>query len=786
MTGNKQNWNRRDVLRGMSALGFAAATNAPLALAKGADQFSDDDPLRWVNQSIGLGGHGHNYPGATVPFGMVQLSPDTTRTKDGWDWCSGYHLSQKTILGFSHTHLSGTGCGDLLDFLVVPRTGALKLDRGTMEDPSTGYGQTFSHQNEQMNPGYYSVKLDDCNIHAELTATEHAGLHRYTFPASEQSYFLIDLYHSYYWDVKKGTSVQWAEASQSGDRTILAGHATNAWGDGRQMFGAFEFSRPFDRVEFYLDGKLVADPGASIKGKNLKVAVYFKTKENEQILIRAGISGVSTEGAQKNLGAELHQFDFEATRKQAEELWRKELAKVRIKTAEHDEKIVFYTAFYHTMLGPTLFEDVDGRYRGMDGAIHQLEHGQHNYTTFSLWDTYRAEHPLFTLVHKDRVPDMVNSLIRMAVESPAGMPVWPLQGKETACMTGYHSASVIAEACVKGFKGIDLNKAYEAMKKRAFVDDYRGMNWYRQLGFIPADLEEESVSKTLEYDYNDWAIAHVATHLGDNETAKKLIARSHNYRNYWDKSTGFLRPRLKDGSWTTPFDPIEMGHSKKWRDYTESNAWQTTFGIQHDVTNYIELLGGDKKFIEKLDVLFNQPSTLPPDAPPDIDGMVGQYAHGNEPSHHIAYLYAFAGEPAKTQERVHMLCKTMYKNSATEGIAGNEDVGQMSAWFVLSALGFYAVDPVSGKYVFGSPLFEHAELQLGDGKRLVLETKRESADSIYIRRVALNGKAHERSWFHHEEVANGAHMVFTMVKTPDAEFGKAADQRPISKQTIVS
>jgi predicted alpha-1,2-mannosidase len=778
---NKMLWTRRDLVLGLSALGVSVAAGLPALAANSRVNSSQDagantsgeDIFRFVNIALGTGGHGHTYPGATVPFGMVQLSPDTFN--DDWDWCSGYHLSDDSIMGFSHTHLSGTGCGDLLDFLVVPRTGEVRLVPGDRKQPGTGYRSRFSHDNEHAHPGYYSVLLDS-GVRAELTATEHAGFHRYTFPANEESHILIDLTHAY---GKSPENIEWCSARATGNNSLVAGHETQAWGAGRQMFIALEFSRPFDRLDFYLDGEKTAALAGDLRGKNVKVVAHFKTQANEQILIKAGLSGVSTEGAQKNLAAEIADWNFERVQHAAEQRWRTELGKIRVETSDLDRKTVFYSSLYHTMMGPTLFDDVDGSYRGMDDKIHHLPKGQRNYTTFSLWDTYRAEHPLFTLIHADRVPDMVNSLIRMAVESPAGMPVWPLQGKETGTMTGYHSAAVIAEACAKGFTGIDYPAAYTAMKKRAFVDDYRGLPWYRSFGFIPADLEDESVSKTLEYDYDDWAIAHVAHRLGDHENAKLLIERSRNYRHAWDAATGFLRAKLQDGTWAMPFDPIEMGHSKRWRDYTESNAWQTTFGIQHDVTGYIELMGGDAAFVTKLNTLFNMPSTLPSDAPPDIAGMVGQYAHGNEPSHHIAYLYAYAGEPAKTQERVHFLNTKMYSNTP-DGIAGNEDCGQMSAWFILSSIGFYAVDPVSAHYVFGTPLFDRVTLSLAGGKKLVFEAERATPESIYIRTVEFDGKDHPRSWFSHADVAQGGHFVFHLGSQPDPHFGKDQASRPVS------
>jgi len=772
------NWTRRRVLQGFAALG--AVSGLPRIARAVSTPMVDGELLKLVNVFCGTGGHGHCFPGATVPFGMVQLSPDTYN--DDWDWCSGYHDSDDTIMGFSHTHLSGTGCGDLLDFLVVPRTGDVRLVPGDRKQPGTGYRSSFSHTDEKAHPGYYSVLLKDMGIRAELTATEHCGLHRYTFPESDTSHIVLDLAHAYGKD-----NVEWCSVVSLGDKTLLGGRATKAWGDGREMYIALEFSRPFDKVELFSDDKPVAADD-EVKGKNVKAVVHWKTRAGEQILVKAGISGVSTGGARKNLAAEIPGWDFAAVQRAAEERWRAELGKIRVETKSENDKRVFYSAFYHTLMAPTLFDDVDGQYMGMDGKAHQLAKGERNYTTFSLWDTFRAEHPLMTLIHADRVPDMVNSLIRMAEQSPQGMPVWPLQGKETGTMTGYHSASVMAEACAKGFAGVDWKRAYAVMHKRAFVDDYRGLPLYRKMGYIPCDLEEESVSKTLEYDYNDWAVACVAERVGEKADADLLRKRSRNYRNYWNAETGFLRPKMADGSWAVPFDPIEMGHSKKWRDYTESNAWQTTFGIQHDVTGYIALLGGDEAFVAKMDTLFNQPSTLPADAPPDIAGMVGQYAHGNEPSHHIAYLYAYAGRPDKTAERIHMLNTTMYSDHL-DGMAGNEDCGQMSAWYVLSSIGFYAVDPVSAEYVFGSPLFDRVTMKLGGGRELVVEARRESAKSVYVASVELNGKPHPNAWFRHADVAAGGRFAIRMTDRPElteAGFGRSEATRPKSKLGVSS
>src|ERR1017187_9631020 len=768
---------RRDVLRGFAAAGVVTALEVPGIFAKpvsGGNVSQDEDALESVDVFLGTGGHGHLYPGASAPFGMVQLSPDTYNA--GWDWCAGYHASDTSIQGFSHTHLSGTGCGDLLDFLLMPRTGDVHLEPGSRENPEEGYRSRFSHTSEKAHPGYYSVFLEDTGILAELTATERVGFHRYTFPASASSHFVLDLTHAI---GRFPDRIQWASVLQKGQSTLAAAHATNAWAPGRQMNAVFEFSRPFDRVDFYLDGTRVDPAAGELRGKDVKVAVHFSTHAGEMIQVKAGLSGVDTQGCLKNLTAEIPGWDFDEVSRQTSDQWRRQLAKIRIETDNKEWKRTFYTSLYHSMLAPTLFDDTDGRYRGMDGAIHKLEQGEHNYTTFSLWDTYRAEHPLITLIHGDRIPDMMNSLIRMAVQSPAGMPVWPLQGKETGTMPGYHSAAVLAEACVKGFKGMDLEAAYQAMKKRAFIDDYRGLKWYREMGYIPADKEAESVSKSLEYCYDDWAVAHVAQALGHAEEAEQLLKRSRNYRNYFNPQTEFLQAKLSDGQWAKPFDPIELGYSKKWRDYTESNSWETTFGVQHGVTGYISFFGGDKAFLAKLDGLFNAPPTLPHNAPPDIAGMVGQYAHGNEPSHHIAYLYSFAGQPHKTQQMVRKLMTTMYSDTLG-GIAGNEDCGQMSAWYVLSAMGFYSVDPVSAKYIFGTPLFDKVTVHMSSGADLTIEAHRDTPDSFYIDSVELNGKPHASSWFHHADVTRGGRFVLRMRKDPGSKFGQNAADRPVS------
>ncbi|HEY4010624.1 MAG TPA: GH92 family glycosyl hydrolase [Acidobacteriaceae bacterium] len=758
--------------------GALASAAVPSHLLAYSGEAVDEDPLRWVDPRIGTGGHGHCFPGACVPFGAVQLSPDTYN--DEWDWCSGYHISDSSIMGFSHTHLSGTGCGDLLDFLVMAGTGPVKLAPGSRANPDEGYRSRFSHEQEHMEPGYYSVFLQGPQVHVELTATERTGLHKYVFPQSDAAWLIVDLSHSY---LKNGGSSVWsAELMNPAPDKLMGSRVTCAWAWRRPCSFAMQFSRVPDRIDFYSDDKLVT-PAAfrdgKLEGDNLKAVLHFRTQANEAILVRTGISGVGAEGAARNLQAEQPDWDFARTRSAAQEKWREQIGRIHAEIADPDQKRTFYTSLYHMSIGPMLYDDVDGQYRGMDKRVHTLPPGQHNYTCFSLWDTFRAAHPAYTIWQTDRVPHFVNTLVRMAGESPEGVPVWPLQTVETGGMTGYHSASVMAEAIRKGIQGIDAKACYDALWRRCMVENFRGMGYYRQLGFIPADRESESVSECFEYCYDDWAVANIAHKIGRKDEAAMLVERSKNYRHSFNPTNQFMQAKLFDGSWATPFDPIELGHSSRWRDYTESNAWQTTFGVQHDPAGLIALFGGREQFLKRLDMLFSISSAQPPDAPLDIAGLVGQYAHGNEPSHHIAYLYAYAGAPHRTQERVRMLMDTMYR-AEPDGIAGNEDVGQMSAWYVLSALGFYAVDPVGATYILGSPLIDRAKVNLGNGKYLTIEVKRSSPKHMYVHSFTLNGVPQQRAWFHHSDIAAGGHIVLEMGPDPNLAFGANADHLPPS------
>lgn len=728
-------------------------------------------PSQYVDVFIGTGGHGHTYPGATLPFGMVQLGPDTYNAV--WDSCSGYHASDSSIMGFSHTHLSGTGIGDMLDVLVMPRTGPVQLNPGSLEHPESGYRSRY--QSQYAEPGYYRVLLSDTDITAELTASLRAGMHRYTFGSDAPGHVLIDFAHGM--QDKPGVPTRVTDASLAlvGNDTLVGGRRVHQWADGRYVYFAMKLSRPFAGATLYSDDAAVG--GTRIEGAHLKAVLRYPDAHDQPLLIKVGLSAVDIDGALRNLEQEMPGWDFDGYRIRAAEAWNAELSRVHVETTNTAAKRIFYTSLYHSLLAPTLFDDVDGRYRGMDLDLHRLPEGSHNYSTYSLWDTYRALHPMLTLLQPDRVPDLVSGLIRMGEESPDGVPVWPLQGVETGCMTGYHSAVVVAEACVKGLGGPEIAKAWPLFRQRAMDDDYRGLAKYRTLGFIPSDQVDEAASKTLEYAYDDWAVAAIAAATGATSEAMALRRRSQNYRHLFDKATQFVRPRLANGEWAEPFDPRGMGHSSRWRDFTECNAWQATFLNQHDVTGYIRLFGGDEAFEARLDELFSTSSELPPDAPPDIAGLVGQYAHGNEPSHHIAYLYAYVGAHHKTQARVRRLLEGQY-HAAPDGLAGNEDCGQMSAWYVMSALGIYAVDPVGGNYVFGSPLFDDVTIDTGSGHSLRIQALNNGPGKPYIQSITWQGRPWTRSWIPHGELARGGHLVFTMGARPNLDFGRSHDDRP--------
>ena len=776
---------REFIARASLAAGTALLEGVPFASGEqerdsarqGAVADGDSEDLtKYVNVFVGTGGHGHTFPGATVPFGAVQLSPDTGMRD--WDWCSGYHHDDKTMMGFSHTHLSGTGASDMLDLLLVPRTGEVVLepgaDPGARTNPEGTYRSRFSHADQTAEPGFYQVLTESAagnKIKTELTATERSGLARFTFPAGEPAYLLLDWHHAY----GETDPVQSAVLQLVNEKQIMGSRIVNRWAPNREICFASELSVQPTKVELFVDNQPATE--RRVTGRNLKAVLHFPP--GSTVLIKSGISMVSASNALGNVRAEQPGFDFDAVRSSAKQKWQKELARIRIEDPNLERKTIFYSGLYHMMCAPTLADDANGQYRGFDKQVHQLTPGENNYSTYSLWDTYRALHPSFTLWQRDRVAPLVNCLVRVAEQSIYGFPIWPLQDGETYCMPGYHGASVMAEACMKKVPGIDWQRAYKAMRKRNMVDDYMGLPLYRELGYIPADKVGESIGKLVEYSYCDWACSKVADATGHPDDAKIQRKRSQNYNNVFDPKTQFVRPKLSNGEWAPNFNPKATGHIPHHRDYTEANAWQSTFFVQHDVKGYMALFGGREAFARKLDALFTAEPGVSNEVVPDMTGFIGQYVHGNEPSHHITYLYVWAGQPWKTQERVRELLLTHYRNDF-DGLDGNEDCGQMSAWYVMSAMGLYAVDPVSATYIMSAPLFEKVTIPMDGGGQLLIEAKRSSPDDKYIHSITVDGRPHDKLWINHADVVKGAHIVFTLGPEPNKTLGVAEQFMPPS------
>ncbi len=708
--------------------------------------------IDYVDPFIGTGGHGHTYPGATLPFGMMQLSPDTGI--EGWDWCSGYHYSDNSIMGFSHTHLSGTGATDYADILFMPTVGTLKFLPGDKDKPGEGYRSRFKHENEKSSPGYYSVFLDDYKVRAEMTVSMRTGLHKYTFPKTSEANIIIDLKHGL--DSDSEAIIKFV-----GMNRVEGMRKSHGWAQEHTVYFAAEFSKPFTGYGTVLDEKL-SDNNNEASGKNVKGYVRFTTENGEAVLVRIGISAVSIEGARKNLDKEIPQFDFEKIRQNAQKTWEKELSRIRVESKNEDQKKIFYTALYHTLITPNLFTDVDGKYFGMDRKIHTTK-GFDYYTVFSLWDTFRAEHPLFTIIDQKRAGDFVKTILSKYDEIGL-LPVWELASNETWCMIGYHSVPVIFDAYMKGIGGFDAKSALEAMKTSAERNQH-GQKLYRERGYIPADKENESVSKTLEYCYDDWCIAQLAKAIGAKEDYDKYNQRSLFYRNLFDKSTGFMRGKMTDGSWITPFEPKAVTQQ-----YTEANAYQYNFFVPQDIKGMIDLHGGNENFIKKLDGLFAESEKLEGRFQPDISGLIGQYAHGNEPSHNFAYLYNYAGAPWKTQERIRGIMNELY-TSKVDGLCGNDDCGQMSAWYVFSAMGFYPVTPGQNTYAIGSPIFDKVTINLENGKKFVVHAKNNSRQNKFIQTASLNGKAYDHSYITHQQIMSGGEIIFEMNDQPNKSWG---------------
>jgi predicted alpha-1,2-mannosidase len=721
---------------------------------------SHHEPVDYVNPFIGTGGHGHTFPGATVPFGMVQLSPDTRL--EGWDGCSGYHYSDSIVYGFSHTHLSGTGIADYCDIMLMPTSGEYYLNSGYKTGVDKGYASRFSKKTEKASPGYYSVKLKDYGISVELTATKRAGFQRYSFPKDKEAFVTLDLTHR---DKVLASSFRQINAYE-----VEGMRRSQSWAKDQYLYYYIRFNQPIQKLYLALDDTL--SNKTQVQGTNIKVAFDFGKLKNKVLLIKTGISAVSTEGAKKNLTAEIPGWNFDAIRKQAHAAWNKALSKIRIK-ADKTNKTIFYTALYHTMIAPNLYMDVDGKYRGTDLKIHQAK-GFTNYTVFSLWDTFRATHPLYTIIERKRDADFIKTFLHQ-YENGGQLPVWELAGNYTGCMIGYHSIPVIVDAWVKGIRGFNPEEALKAMKHSAMAD-HLGLAAYKKYGYIPADKEPESVSKTLEYAYDDWCIAQMASALNKPNDTRYFLQRAQSYKNLYDPQTGFMTPKIH-GLWKYPFYPTEVDFN-----YTEGNAWQYSFFVPQDVSGLMKLMGGKEKFAQKLNQLFTTSSKLTGRDQPDITGLIGQYAHGNEPSHQIAYLYDYAGKSWKTQAMVHKILYEMYADKPN-GLAGNEDCGQMSAWYVLSAMGFYAVTPGSDIYAIGTPILKEARINLENGKSFVIKAENLTKDNKYIQSARLNGVTYNKSYLTQQTIMHGGELVFVMGDKPNKQWGTRPGDMPVSAIT---
>ena len=714
-----------------------------LACTPAPQEKVEEDLIGYTNPMIGTDFTGNTYPGAQVPFGMVQLSPDNGLP--GWDRISGYYYPDSTIAGFSHTHLSGTGAGDLYDISFMPVTNPYK----TGAEP-LGIYSSFSHNDESASAGYYRVLLKDYNINVELTATERCGIQRYTFPEAESSIFL-NLKKAMNWDFTADSHIEVVDSC-----TIRGYRHSWGWSPKQYIYFQTRFSRPFDA--FQLDTTAITTKDKGRIGTAAVARFDFKTKQNEEILVTTALSGTSMEAAARNLEAEAPKDDFDFYMKQAQENWTKELVKIEVTSDDADKKTIFYTAMYHAMLAPTIYSDVDGSYFGPDGQVHQAE-GWTNYSTFSLWDTYRASHPLFTYLQPERVSDMIQCFLHF-YEQNGALPLWNLYGWETDMMIGYHAVPVIVDAYLKGIGDFDPVKALEACVTTANRDDYRSIGFYKEKGYVASDHENWSMSKTMEYAYDDYCIARMAEAMGEKEIADEFYRRSQNYRNVFNPETSFMQPRDSKGNFIPNYDPEAY-----IEDICESNGWQYYWSVAHDINGLIELTGGEARFAERLDSMFTYETADKSKLPIFSTGMIGQYAHGNEPGHHVIYLYNRVKQPWKTQQYAAQVMHTLYKNTP-DGICGNEDCGQMSSWYVFSAMGFYPVDPISGQYEIGSPIFPEVKMYLANGKTFVVRAENVSDENIYIQSVTVNGQPYNKSYITHEMIMQGDTIHFVMGNKP--------------------
>lgn len=709
-----------------------------------------EDLTQFVDPRIGTGGHGHVFYGANVPYGFIQLGP--TSIPQSWDWVSGYHVSDSTVIGFPHTHLSGTGIGDLHDINVIPVVGEVTYSRGDASSYETGLWSYSDRSKEVVTPGYYRTHLSRYNVDVELTATKRVGFHKYTFLGNESPAIVFDMVNGGCWDKTTEAVIRVVN-----DSTVSGYRYSKGWADDQRVFFRAEFSRKFDNVEFIVNDSV--KEGDMAKGAQLFARVNFAAGNQEPVYMKVALSPTSEEGAQLNMQTELSGWDFEKTIADAKAAWNKELNKVKVYTTDEASKKIFYTSLYHTLFAPSEFCDVNGDYYGADKQMHKGE-GFVNYTTFSLWDTYRAAQPLMTILHPEKMSDIINTMLHIH-QQQGKLPVWHLMGCETNCMVGNPGVPVVADAILKDIKGFDTELAFKALKESSMLPE-RGMEHRIEYGFIPADKMTEAIAYDMEYAIADWAVAQAAQKLGKQEDYEYFLKRSKSYKNYFDASTGFMRGKMLDGSWRTPFSPYASSHRDD--DYCEGNAWQYTWLVPHDVEGLVECFGSKEAFVNKLDSLFLANGDMGEASSPDISGLIGQYAHGNEPSHHTVYLYTLVGQPWKTADRIKEILHTMYTDQP-DGLSGNEDVGQMSAWYILSSFGFYQVEPAGGKFVFGYPNFDKVEITVPAGK-FVIERENKGQQNNYIQGIVLNGTEYKKPWIEYADIMKGGELKFLMGDEP--------------------
>lgn len=728
------------------------------AQSRAQDNKRSQSYTSFVNPFIGSGGHGHVFVGASVPFGAVQLGPENFYK--GWDWCSGYHYGDSVIIGFSHTHLSGTGIGDLSDVLIMPYTGNIKTDKGIETIPGSGYASHYSHKNETAKPGYYAVKLDASGIGVELTATERVGFHRYHLPKGKEVHVIVDL--------KEGINDESTDTyiNQIDPYTILGHRFSKGWAKNQMLFFAIRSSVALPDFKVYNNNQQLE--GKQAKGNAIKGLISFANAP-ERLMLKVGISPVSAENALANINAETPGWNFDDVVKAADRKWNNELSRISISTNNVSNRSIFYTSLYHAMIDPALFNDYNGDYRGADKKVYHHP-GYNVYTAFSLWDTYRAENPLFDLIEPERASDMVNTMIGISKQQ-GYLPMWHLMANETGTMVGIASRQIIAEAYLKGIKGFNVKQAYAEVKRTSNIDTL-GMQYVKELLPIPADKERRSVAKAMEYAVGDGSIALMAHKLGETEDYNYYKRRGERYKQYFDHTDGFFKGKLANGKWSPDFDPLASKNDL----YAEGNAWQYLWLAPQDVHGLINLLGGRDAFNKRLDEFFKVQSTEK-DGLDDLTGLIGQYAHGNEPSHHIAYLYAYTGQQWKTAEKANYIMKNFY-SAKPDGIIGNEDCGQMSAWYIFSSLGFYPVYPASTQYVLGSPLFDKATVRLAGNKTFTVEIVNSGEGRIYIQQVWLNGKPYHKSYINHADILRGGTLRMAMGSKPNYTFGSLPENQP--------